>query len=764
MKFLKFRLAMGISLCMVAAVTMLGIVKVYALPGNTAVNCGYFHGRCAAAVNNSYGQVLLNAGNTDNPALPATTDKAAIINQILAYYNGSAGGQNVGRNSIGAAFVIQLMRGSTDRSMPSQAAINDWVARINQPAVTLAVVNQNYLGYNSGWQKAFANDDAFFAEGGSAPSIDFFYNGALAFVLKIQCGNPLGDFPNGIPEPPATATVSGYKVGANGQPPSPATSSFGGANVTVTNTGNSTANPFIFGGVPVGLERVTAAAVAGFDISYTWCQGPATANLGSPSCPPVSGAGNTFVVNVGANNHVDVRFFYTPQNTPFTLSFSDSNDPSVGLDDPENPTKITSSDTIRVAPSSPAPNGIQWKAVYTKNGSGTPYCTNTGTVVFSGGSYKASDTCTNNVAGGTYVAGDQLCVQYTFTPGSGLVNSSGTISNPGPPLVSPQKCAGIINKPYFKVYGGDMTAGEGITRNGSCTGSNTDAVIKAWNRDDVTSYNRGAGVELAALASGSIMGFASNQQGGTTLVTPGTGLSFANTTNGASASGPAADNYGGSLTSFGNDCLPDLSPDPSIGAESFNGVVTSAMDGIYTLNSPTPNLHGTVSKGHHVTVYVVGSDVFIDSNIRTNATLNPGDGVSQIPSFTLVVVGGNIYVGKDVTQLDGSYVAETQNGTGGTLYTCAVGRSDVTANAGDFAQCNTKLTFTGAVAASNIKLYRWGAQSGKTPSLRGSTGDGGVGNNASSEEFDYSPWYWLSQSESGGNAPYDSITSLPPVL
>src|SRR5690606_32751320 len=65
------------------------------------------------------------------------------------------------------------------------------------------------------------------------------------------------------------------------------------------------------------------------------------------------------------------------------------------------------------------------------------------------------------------------------------------------------------------------------------------------------------------------------------------------------------------------------------------------------------NLSGGNFTGRKV-LYVSG-DVVINSNIEYNTS--PWGSVENIPNFTLVV-DGNIFINRNVTQLDGLYVAQ----------------------------------------------------------------------------------------------------------
>ena len=303
----------------------------------------------------------------------------------------------------------------------------------------------------------------------------------------------------------------------------------------------------------------------------------------------------------------------------------------------------------------------------------------------------------------------------------------------------------VYNAPYLQIYGGDAAAGTGFLSNG-CS-PNTSATIKTFNQG--ASPYRGAGTELAAVAGGSIDGFTTAQRSLVTgaAVPPPKTLSFAND----SASGPYGGNYGNP------GCSADYagSAPAATGSNALSGSVDlgSLDNGTYVATGPL-SLSGTVGAGKHVTIYSVplasaptqpAPLVIIAGDIHYGA---PGTTVADMPSFSLIVKG-NIDINPSVSQLAGNYIAQ-----GGTINDCKTS-GDVYTN------CGQKLTVHGSFLASDIKFYRMGQYG----SLRYSGSDSGPGQNAASEEFDYTPANWLAQPPATSKPPtYDSVTSLPPVL
>jgi hypothetical protein len=177
-----------------------------------------------------------------------------------------------------------------------------------------------------------------------------------------------------------------------------------------------------------------------------------------------------------------------------------------------------------------------------------------------------------------------------------------------------------------------------------------------------------------------------------------------------------------------------------------------------------------IGAGKQITVYVDGGDVAITGNITYN-TAGWTDR-SQIPSLKLIV-HGVVYIGKDVTALNGLYAAIPDSGYDstaasnkqtfdapkrGTISTCSTGFDSydptkiLTTYASMNADCSQRLTVTGSVVAAQVWLLRSYGTLGSTPAA---------------EVFEYAPEVWLAP---GGGAngsaasPYQSIVALPPTL
>jgi len=378
------------------------------------------------------------------------------------------------------------------------------------------------------------------------------------------------------------------------------------------------------------------------------------------------------------------------------------------------------------------------------------------------------------------VAAGKICRATFWSPSS---------SSKGGPTTSAESCITVVVSvatPYLSVIGGDVAAGPGFGV--ACTSAM--ASILGANRGASAGFY-GSGSQLGAFSLGRITDFATN----TTLNSAtGTGSS----SSGASAlqpSGLAFSNNGASATvygtTFGKDPADDPVDNPSWCVPNYYANALRAIPAPATLSGgifDQSTVDGPLSSGKPYTytgtltigqsgpltlggaspgriMLVVNGDVIIKNNIIYNG-YNYTSGATQIsavPQFQLLV-NGNIYVDKGVATLDGFYAAQ---GSGGTIYTCASGQKYLTGVAGDvspnaqqdaayYADCKTQLMVHGSLAARHYKLLRTGGNLQTVGSL----------SNVPAEQVVYGPELWLGDlgGAIAGSGPYDSITSLPPIL
>jgi hypothetical protein len=327
---------------------------------------------------------------------------------------------------------------------------------------------------------------------------------------------------------------------------------------------------------------------------------------------------------------------------------------------------------------------------------------------------------------------------------TGNVSVTATDSFDGQPVAGTATCPLTIDSgylPYLSVYGGDAMAGvspKQVSGQVSTCATDAGAGFESWNKDSASDYS-GAGSEIAVAALGDkSYHFVSNLG----AANP-TRITFAN----ANANIGAAD-YGGAFGTSGAYGLPN-------GCDFIGSASTT---------NPPSNTFGTktLAADGHAEVYVVkNSDVYISGDI----TYAPYSSVGQIPSFKLVVIGGNIYIGSGVHNLHGLYVAEPDSsGNGGTIYTCAGAAglpykfSDANYYPGEYNLCNSQLTIYGSFVAKHIDFLR----SHGTLGAASMSDDYNSGTPA--EKFIYSPEMWLPNGTDGGSFQPDTFQGLPPVL
>ena len=315
--------------------------------------------------------------------------------------------------------------------------------------------------------------------------------------------------------------------------------------------------------------------------------------------------------------------------------------------------------------------------------------------------------------------------------------------------------------PYFQVNGSDTQVGLGFCSASSLSLlpvliNNPNAKIKAWNRNQNSTasflnnnYSQGAGDQYGSIATGSMIGFDSaNINNGTNPL----GLSFSNINNSPSFDYSPWGFFGGSFASL-----------PSCGNNYFNNITDQYLQSLpqpqlsrlnpgsgiqvnYHVGSSVPQsgtyLLGPINlfDGSNVTIYVQNENVQINKDIILNNSGNSSN-ISQLSSFKLIVLGGNIIISPGVNKVDGVYVAEPDSTGGGTINTCGTLPSPTS-------KCSNQLIVNGSLVANSIRLWR----------------TGGTVNGSPAETINQPPSEWLSSLNIPGPLTMNSIQSLPPVL
>ena len=179
--------------------------------------------------------------NVINNGIPGSiSSKAQFISFIEGLINAGRGTAERDRNYVGAAYVVQTMRGGTDRSFPSASDMQDWKNRINNPEITIrwgsfsAAINSGRLNFSIPSRDAAR----YYGDGITYRSLLFYHNGSLVYAVKQICANPLGNLP-GPPAPPPPINFN-LNPTVNGTPSFGESNSTVNLNPTVNNTGSTT--------------------------------------------------------------------------------------------------------------------------------------------------------------------------------------------------------------------------------------------------------------------------------------------------------------------------------------------------------------------------------------------------------------------------------------------------------------------------------------------------------------------------------------------
>jgi len=680
-----------------------------------------------------------------------------------------ANGSGNAQEKTSAAFIIHTMLGTPigQRNRPPTAAqIAEWERRVNYASSKGWIswstsysysINSYYQGPKGGGSP---NDDAMYDDSGSSNVAILFKNaaGKVVYALRRQCANPvgtgnLGPIPDDVsfnmdarttlnitnPKPTQQIQFRNYVKNLG---PGASTGVSWAAHNPLTGGNIATGGPATYAD---GQERlvytenytVPAGTAPGTKICRSTWATPNTAaggtDIGDSVCATVRydydlEPNVTLEINDGtttggfAEVGDKVEFIYSVKNSGSTVSQSTACN-IYGQDTTGYRALPGTADTS----STPGYNAPATGCPRTFPASATPTTIVTETIA--------------SVPAGS--ANKTLCRSLVISPVTPSGGSDSRIA-----------CVAIANKPYMRVYGGDVSVGNGQAgSSGTCTTVGQAAVV-GWNRGSANAY-AGAGAQYATYAMHQIFDFAT-AQGNTAGAPAPSGLAFANTA-------PSGSNFGGNIGSV--PCITDYYGNSTTGTVPTNigSPVNLApiADGVYKA-STTPGqavqIGGTFPSGKRVVVYVDG-DVLITSDIKFPGNWTSGNG----PYFQLIV-RGNIYVSKDVKQLDGVYVAQRNGSTGGVIYTCAnpsLPALAITPAGGSlFGSCNNQLIINGSFVAFQVQFLR------TYDTLRQSTAtERGVSSSHAAEIFNYSPALWMTLPPGTTTTnDYDSITSLPPIL
>ena len=733
-----------------------------------APNTGYFTGVFDTQGDDVFPNSGGPAGCTaqGGNSIPDTIDTVPeFVNFITCKLNnGSA------REKVGAAFIIQTMIGSSRTKPPTAAQIAEWSDRVSfASSLPSGIIWHNDFSYtvNTYWQGnsgggSEPNDDAFFADTDHMDAIVFRNSaGKVVYAIRRACANPVGNTDFGAlqdrPQPNFNMSGSASVTNGAGTTGSSVTTNPGDTltfNLSLKNQGTDP-SPAISASSLQTVNGGAATTITPFTNTGTYAAGaskavlapqtytvPANTAPGTVICRAVSWQPDTSAGGTGTSTYACATVAYDYTLVP-TINVTSNGNPVTGVVEQGDPVTFT----YNVLNSGTTTSQTPTCTIYGLTKSGYAAIPAPNDTTSDPGYVQPSETCpaggfpvgTTGVAVENVtasVANKTICRTLSVSPRSDSDSSAVTI----------EVCVPVGVKPYMRVYGGDVSAGNGFAP--TCT-NNSGAAIVGWNKE-AASFS-GAGTQFAAFALDQIYDFATAQN--SSGAAPGSGLAFANTST--------------STSKFGDDfgsvpCIPDYYSTLPAGATALPATDISGLaTNTYTLATDT-TLQGALGTeatgaGRRIIIYVKGN-VLINGNITYPASWASGG----TPFFELVVKG-NIYISKTVTQLDGFYIAQRNGGSGGSIYTCAntgLPMQAVNPTGGAaYDQCGNKLTVNGSFTAYQVQFLRASGTLSKSDVTKNGATD------AAAEVFNYSPALWMS-SPPNLTVPdtYDSITSLPPIL
>ena len=506
------------------------------------------------------------------------------------------------------------------------------------------------------------------------------------------------------------------------------------------------------------------------------------------------------VVNQKAPNTADAQNMTQCFYRVYSINSIDSTNANVTFNNIENPTKATAagftvSTTFSYPSTGPQNVGLRlpMKANLSYNynmfGNG---CSGSNAFVINGGSGPGPSLpnptaitpgATCSVSLPPLAPGDTICANYTISNLSGSVNNIGVVQNSIPGTVSSgDKCSGpVVNEPYFKVFGSDISVGGSFytTVNGNKTCTSSNSGIYGWNTGTsnvYTSQYAGSGAQFLLSSMSSLSGAASNQNNPNANIWP----KF-------TSSSPTSDPIGFSLTNVGSNsaanlfgtslgaatCMADYYSSLPASAQPVGSTSLSGSDGVYsmaggsTISPSNIGASNVVGQARRITIYVSG-DLYISGDINFVTNFNS---INDIPTLVIIVKDGNIYIDKSVANLTGIFIAQSTISNKGYIYDCASGFTAI-ANNQLYDNCGKRLTVNGSFIANKVVLNRTGnATNDKiSSSLRKASSSENNANTNATEIFNYGPAFWINTAlpitTSAGttSAGYDSIINLPPVL
>jgi hypothetical protein len=730
---------------------------------------------CSAS--GEYGPYNYNNGNTWCNAIPRDLNSAG---ELIAFVEGrlangvpngsygfGSGTYGDTRARTGAAALVHTMIGTPtgSRSRPPTATqMNDWRNLVNQYSAA-GRINWSTQAYSFGVNSLFQgtdnapspNDVTFYSEYNDGAAIVFTAPNGTVYAIRRECGNPVGG--TSLPDlqdfdMSGTSSVNDNTV-------------FVGQSITFSHS--------LTNGGPTGTSPTS---IAWTTQSASLPAGPwgnvSSGNAGTFNVETKPNIGNETITvpSVPPDTQICRRIHWTPDTETGGSGDSAPACATVQYDYNLNPV-INAVVTSGGSPitGNIAEQGDSVTFTYQVNNGGTTISRSTSCTIYGltrTGYYpvpspndSSSDAGYVQPAHGcprVFPANSSTTLVSETVPASTTNRSICRVLNITPATVagaprSTEVCVYVASKPYVRVWGGDLSAGNGLAdASGACT-ANTEGAVVGWNRRSAGSWS-GAGTQYAIYAMDVITDFAD------ALYDPGgapapNGLSFANT-NSDTNNG----DFGGE---FGDaSCIADHYSSMPAGTPVLTSPInlSSLTSGNYQASGNVTISNGTiVNPNNRITLYVNGN-VYINSG-AAGIQYSGSWSVANMPLFRLIV-RGNIYIDNDVSRLDGVYIAQRNGANTGEIHTCMFGGgfTPPAITGTFFSECDNKLTVNGAFIAHQIRLLRTLGTLSQSNTSEASTVP------YITEVFNYSPALWINQptTSSTPTSDYDAIISLPPVL
>lgn len=178
-----------------------------AMAADVALGYGFYSGRFEGVYGASYDDKLIVPHGLYDDASNNNSHAAGSKEGFISFINTQLNANS--KNSLSARYIVFTMlgikhtSGGHTKNLTSEQ-LTDWYGRMRQPNITMKVANYA-SNINTGYTSRYGGDVFAFSAPINAPSLYFYADGKLVYVIKLDCANPLGDMP-GLP---ATWSASG---------------------------------------------------------------------------------------------------------------------------------------------------------------------------------------------------------------------------------------------------------------------------------------------------------------------------------------------------------------------------------------------------------------------------------------------------------------------------------------------------------------------------------------------------------------------------